>query len=142
MKKKVCGLFFYLVLSIHPLSGTQKEEKAGCRFRFCFCTLGYLGDGHLHGLGDDDHARGLAPIQAGGQLALVHRRRGHTVGRLVQAVGDDLDEPLVASPGEREARNPGIPVTSLNSEHMRRQLGQERSKLYPRLYVRIHTHGQ
>ena len=117
----------------------EKKKKRSADFVVVWVPLGYLGDGHLHGLGDDDHARGLAPVQAGGQLALVHRRRGHTVGRLVQAVGDDLDEPLVASPEERGARNPGIPVTSLNSEHMRRQLGQERSETttYPRTFVFI-----
>lgn len=108
------------------------------------CFVGYLGDGHLHGLGDDDHARRLAPVQAGGQLALVHRCRGHTVGRLVQAVGDDLDEPLVASPDKKKSDKPGqILVTSLNPEQMRRQLGQERNnyQVYFRSFY-ISTYGR
>lgn len=40
----------------------------------------------------------LAPVEPGGELALVHHRGRHAVGRLVGPVGDDLDQALVAPP--------------------------------------------
>lgn len=58
----------------------------------------YLGDCHVYGLGNDNHPVGLAAVEPGGELALVHHRRGYAVGGLVSPVGDDLDQALVAPP--------------------------------------------
>lgn len=60
--------------------------------------MNHLGDGHLDGLGNYYHPVALAPVESGGELALVHHRGRHAVGRLVGPVGDDLDQALVAPP--------------------------------------------